>query len=563
MAISAITNSRKSRFFFGLLALSTAVILVVGLNLSALGGNWRWDDSVILLHIVEFELPQTFLLPQVWQELSRTNLMPLLVASFNLDLALFGLEPQLFYAHQLLVILLVAAALYSLLRLYVQKSFAVVGSLLFLIGSPVAIVAQQLMSRHYIEGLLFCLTALICQINYLRRHNLVWLVAGTFLYLLAVLAKEIYVPLVILLLFVPESRFSVRIKGACPHILVALTYVFWRTNMLGSMLGGYTDPAVYFDPAFVPQVMGTFITFPRLLLGEFWLLPTLCYVALITTYGFVCRSWMLFSALVLALVLLPLVPLVQSPGINSPDRYLLLPWCVVIFSLIYCASSLYQRPNIEVALWQRMAIGIVIISVAGVAFSRQREVAANVLETADEYDVLAEFIWAGEESQSFVPGPETNQAFWFITGLRDLKTRWLAGQSSPVPVPDDIFLNATTGVLFEYSKDCRCMLDISETIASRRTALQSSLDAEAELRLQITYEDGQFAWDVGPYQAGNYAFVSQDMGKVPVPPQGQVGATIPDGAALLLRYDSPQGWVTYSSPHQVFRTPTAIAWARP
>ena len=153
----------------GLLLMLALVLLV---NAGVIGANWRWDDSQILLHSHQYSFWQDFTRPEVWQQFSPANLTPWLIFSFEVDMILFGLNPTLFYLHQLLAIAAAAFMLYSCLRLWCLPVFAAAGAALFVLGLPTMLVAEQLMTRHYIEGLVFALVAVYAFVLYLRTAKL-------------------------------------------------------------------------------------------------------------------------------------------------------------------------------------------------------------------------------------------------------------------------------------------------------------------------------------------------------------------------------------------------------
>ncbi|RKZ37297.1 MAG: hypothetical protein DRQ49_16435, partial [Gammaproteobacteria bacterium] len=124
-------------------------ILTLGLYYQALSGFWRWDDGYIALHVFKHPGFDNFYVPNVWQKFSRAYLTPWIVFSFNLDLTLFGFSATAFYIHQLISLWLVSIATYFLLSLWVSNKWAFLGSLLFLGGTPVITVVEQLMTRHY------------------------------------------------------------------------------------------------------------------------------------------------------------------------------------------------------------------------------------------------------------------------------------------------------------------------------------------------------------------------------------------------------------------------------
>jgi hypothetical protein len=531
------------------------------LNYSALSGNWRWDDSSILLHLNNYSIIDTFLNPEIWRELSRTNLMPWLAFSYEVDLYIFGLNPGLFYLHHLLVLAASGLALYFLQTLWISRKFAVYGATLFLVSEPSVIVAQQLMTRHYIEGLLFCLLSLQFFIHYLRGADRLLLVLSVFFYVLSVMSKELYVPLVILLPFLPEATVRQRLMAIIPFTLVVLIYIFWRGDMLGTLTGGYTESDIYLNLSFLPEVLGSFAKFPLLLFGSIWPLFVIPYLLLVSTYLFFTRSKMLVSGLVLLLVLLPLIPLVRSPGILSADRYLFLFWVVISFSVAFFSDNVIGcRPGKTI----RAVIVVFVLPLFFLISLFGSQVAAKSIATvASEYDEQAAFIWNNTSDLAFEPSDRLKKSYWFVSNLIEFKERLIPSSSSPLAIPDDVYLDSPVDQLFTYSADCNCMQDISNSIPERRSRFTENVQTDAPLTVEFQYESTMFRWQLGPYQQGTYRIVSNVLGEVMVPPSGKLGITLRGSPVFYISYTSPEGWITYSDELTIVRNAPVVNWHRP
>ncbi|MDP2381037.1 MAG: hypothetical protein Q8M35_11250, partial [Pseudohongiella sp.] len=219
-----------------LLAIAASLLLLaVLLNAGVFSAGWRWDDPSILLHAHQFSIVQDVLDPAVWQQFSPANLTPLLILSMEIDLILAGMSPWFFYLHQVSLLAAAAFLLFVLLRLWCEFRFAVAGSVLFLCGLPTMMVAEQLMTRHYAEGLVLALLALYGFVRYLRTGALSILVLAVLAYVLAVMAKEVYVPLPAMLLCLPEASWQKRVRASAPFFGVLLFYALWRSWMLPSV----------------------------------------------------------------------------------------------------------------------------------------------------------------------------------------------------------------------------------------------------------------------------------------------------------------------------------------
>ena len=183
-------------------------------------------------------------------------------------LALFGLNPIWHYAHQLISLWLAAYMSFLVLRLWIGLGWAVFGAMLFLVNAPTANIAQNLMTGHYLEGLIFASVAIYGFIRAMRndgRYWGYWLALGVFSYGLACTCKEIYVPLPVVLLALPEGEWKRRLHFAAPFLVVTFLYLGWRAVVLGTFVGGYQHD--WGNVGFIqfPKTLLTYIKLPMLL----------------------------------------------------------------------------------------------------------------------------------------------------------------------------------------------------------------------------------------------------------------------------------------------------------
>ena len=536
--------------------------LTLLLNFGVLSGNWRWDDPAILLHLHKYSIIDDFLNPAVWQQFSPANLTPWLLLSFEIDLIIFGMRPGLFYLHQLVALTAAAGALYFCLNLWISRKFAFYGAVLFLVGTPSLLVAQQLMTRHYVEGIVFCLLSLSCFVLFLRHNRPVLLITSAVFYIAAITAKEVYVPLVVLLPLLPESSPGRRLKAVLPLVIIAIAYTLWRGYMLGSLSGGYVESREYFSAAFVLDVGASFSRFPELMFGSYWFVFLFFYALLLGSYSVVCRSRLYISAIVALLTLIPLAPLVRFPGILSADRYLFLFWLILSFSMAFYADRIVKnfrqqgRPG-PVRLVYSCAAVFLLISLLSSHTKRQ-----PVAVRGAEFDVQAEFIWQNGDQLAFVPSENILPSFWFVTDLIEFKSRLLVDGASPAPIVDEIYLDQALPRLLEFAPDCNCMRDVAEPVPLRLASYQARLRNDAPLNLSFEYRDGYFSWQFGPYEVGAYHVVSNVLGVLPVPISGRRRVTLKDDAPFYLRYTSPEGWISYSSQQRIHHNGPVINWQR-
>ncbi len=554
--LPSVRNLSVSFLVFALLAVAGIL-----LNHSALAGSWRWDDPSILLHIHTNSFIGDFLEPEVWQSFSPANLTPWLTFSYEIDLILFGLSPAFFYGHQLIALSAAAFSLFFLLSLWTRKVFALFGAALFLCGTPSFLIAQQLMTRHYVEGLVFCLFSLICFVMYLRQRRASLLIISTLLYVLAATAKETYVPLVLLLPLMPESNWKTRLFAALPHVCIALLYTAWRSYMLENLGGGYIGASDYLSFGSISNVASTFLTFPALLFGDYWFVAVFLYLFLFAATAITNRAVLRHFFLVGFLVCTPLVPLVSFPGITIADRYLLLPWVAICFSVAWFCDRLSQNlirdRGAGITIW---CSPILVLALASVVAGKQT--LASVLVIANSYDKQGEFIWQNNEEQIYQPSPELLASYWYVTDLSTFKSRLIENSSSPQPVVDYYFEQPTSTRPWVYQSACNCLEQENYSVADAVSLSRDKADQNAELSMEYQYNNSYFTWRFGPYDSGQFHIVSTDLGLVPAPPAGRLRVSLDECTSFFLRYTSPEGWTTYSEEQRISISSQTTTWER-
>ncbi len=229
------TNFQECLFDLCLFIFFAAIIAL--LYRSVLSNFWLFDDPFILRFAEKYSPWQYFINPGVWRKLIIQSLTPFLALSFDTDLSFFGFNPLPFYLHQLISLWLTSIVLFIVIRRW-AGNFALIGVLMFLVSAPVAAVAQMLMVRHYIEGLLFCLIALNLFVVSIRKQTFLLSIVSSLFYFLSVSSKELYVPLAIIALLLPVSNFRRRVFYSIPLWFVFVIYFIWRYYMLGDLMGG-------------------------------------------------------------------------------------------------------------------------------------------------------------------------------------------------------------------------------------------------------------------------------------------------------------------------------------
>jgi len=533
------------------LALAFLILLTALVHGSALSGWWRWDDPDHLAYAMAYSPRAYFFVPEVWQRISPVNFTPLLSLSYDVDQRLFGFAPQGFYVHHLVALAAAAAMTFLLLSLWLPGRFALLGSVLFLLGTPTLIVAQQLMTRHYIEGLALAAAALGLFVLSLRKKRSAYGWLGALCYLLAMLAKEVYAPLVGLLWFIPEGRFRERLQRSVPFLLAALLYILWRVYMLTVPVSGYSSFAA-FD---VVSSLRQFANIPLLLLqNNSWGILAWTLLAAGVLFALIRRPRSSAVTLVaLGLLLLPLLPLTVWPGLGAPDRFLFLVWWAISVATAWTVSNVIGES------WWRIAAAIAIAAaMLGATLLQAHLAAGNLKGGIAEKEAYSRFVWEAEPTGILVLPPEIAASFWDFSQLSALRMR-LLNQQAPTVVTDELQLAAVDlegRSVWTYEATCRCMRDISAEIPAR---LQAWRNRQAQHPLEIAGRRGEnvFFWKFGPYVDGQYNVIGNAIGKVPLPPQGRLQTPLRP-QTMVVRYDSPEGWISYSPPFRV--TSSGVEW---
>src|SRR5438270_3129174 len=142
---------------------------------------------------------------------------PLLIVSLKADYLLFGTAAHFFYAHQLASFAIALLLEYCLLRLWCSPLPSLSAVVVTMTGAPLLQIVPLLMCRHYIEGALFAMAATIAFVVGIRGRQALLPAPGprtgksacpplisALAYFAAACAKEVFLPLPLLLAVIPE-----------------------------------------------------------------------------------------------------------------------------------------------------------------------------------------------------------------------------------------------------------------------------------------------------------------------------------------------------------------------
>ena len=398
----------KSGRFLGHLTAAVILALVTfSLYHDALNAYWRYDDGAHLGFAATYQPWQYFFIPEITHQHSVSSVAPWNVLTYDINLRLFGFSPAGFYAHQLFAVWLTGLGTFLLLRLWTVYSLALFGAILFLTGVPTLHIANELMTGHYLEGMLFMIAALYYYVLGLRKERFLFALVGAVFYAITVTAKEFYVPLPVFLLFIPEGKFERRIKYALPFFFGATVYVLWRYAVLGKIIGGYS---VSYAAGFDPQLVAwTFAKIPVLFFGrDAQGILSCLVVAGLFLWGLLRKNLPLMPFLAgLLLILVPLIPLAHWPGINMADRYVFLPWwgicCCIALVLRASMGTIFQKSL------SALLTAFILLTVAGANLSERKFISSHASLQTEVY----RFILNSNNSQVFIR-PRTGEEFGYF-----------------------------------------------------------------------------------------------------------------------------------------------------
>lgn len=199
---------------------------------------WIYDDFFHLRFVSGHSPYDYYLRPSMSREFPVKMFTPSLLSSLELDLLLFGIEPTLFYGHQLASLMIAVVVLYVVFRLWIPPLWCLWSCSLVVLSVPTLLTVTLLMARHYLEGLAFAGLSVLFFVLGVRRKRWWYISVSAICYFLAALFKEIYVPLPLILLLLPEPDAS-RLRWIVLHLSALLGYLAYRVVMIGTLLGGY------------------------------------------------------------------------------------------------------------------------------------------------------------------------------------------------------------------------------------------------------------------------------------------------------------------------------------
>ncbi|HWZ86220.1 MAG TPA: hypothetical protein VN032_08465, partial [Thermoanaerobaculia bacterium] len=266
------------------------------------------------------------------------------------------------------------------------------------------------------------------------------------------------------------------------------------------------------------------------------------------------KRWLRVPAVILSVAVLG--PLLAVSRALEP-RFCALPW--LILSVLCCQGWLLLADERRTA---RIAGSCALAVVLGSAFW------SNRLEWRRGYTVAERM---SEEGRAFlamgsgdvlrrpaIPPGAMKQTVWLKSRLgRAPGAGWFG---------DDVYLclRPPGERLWEYRERSGGVVRLSEGEVAAARAYCNRIRGAAPLAAHFEARGGTLTWLLGPYSDGRYSLVlDQGVEAFPVRPNDGY-QTQPEQLVVMLRYESPEGWVTYSPQLSIdFRAKSSFDWTRP
>ena len=247
-----------------------ALLVVVAAVMAPLLPTGFHGDDPGHLHAVALHPPLEFLVSAAaTADLGGNFFTPLLGTSIAVDWRLFGLDPLGYGVHSAVALWLLGIAVVLLLRtLGAGVTAATLGAAAVVANPATVSVAAWFSTRHYLEGAVWAVLASACAVHAVRRRRPALVAAAAVLCLLALLSKEIFVPLpalCVLLLGPLPRRWRWLLGGAGAVVLVG--YALLRLALTGGAAAGYHSLA---QLSAAGAVRGLVSSVPALLGAVFW-----------------------------------------------------------------------------------------------------------------------------------------------------------------------------------------------------------------------------------------------------------------------------------------------------
>jgi hypothetical protein len=525
-------------------AVAALVLLTILLYRKVLALWLTYDDANILRTTYDFPVLDIFKNAKVWPQQLFTPMLPV---AFHAMRRLFGFDPSRFYVMQIAIAAFTIALVYAAVRQFLDWKRSLAAAALFAAGPPICSVVTQLSTIHYFIAIAFCAAAVIAYAAAVRRPSVAIDLLSAICYLLAMLAKEVAIPLPLLLIALPLRDVRTRVRFVIGHGVAVIVYFLWRYAVLGTFLGAY---GWQIDAAEWPRLL---MLLPLRLMegaaGAGLAIGLLVFVLMTLTIAFAIRSRRSAMMLLVAIVVAgaPLLPLAKE--VNR--RYVAVPW--LAWSIAFAASTTRRDKRVAAAL---------LVAVPLLAIAANREEWRKEFPLRRRMSDEARFYFYDMPPSALLRGPLTPPAA--MGEVQWLKTVHF-GRPAGGWFYDDIFLcSGGAGSKHVFGFEGRHIVEITPRIGEISSRFCGSIRGDAPLSTNFHYRKPALYWDLGPYTDGRYtAVLANGIQAFQIPRRDALNLPGMSSVALRIRYDSPAGWTTYSPEIAIdFARNPVVKWHR-
>lgn len=541
-----------------------AAALALGLLVAQRGvvALWWLDDDLFNLRWVESQPVLGQLVdPTLWQQLPFRMLTPALFLSMEADLALFGPDPRAWHLHQLVAQAIAAAVFYLVLRLWTGRWPALAATLCGF-GSPsVAALAAAIPVRHYVEGAILALVAIAGWTRALRAASRAaatgWALVAGLAYLGAALAKEVFVPLPLLLAALPVGGRAARLRALAPQGVALACYAVYRRAMLGTWGGGYgwaVSPADY--PGLLvalPAKLAAAASGPAAAVAAALLAAQLLMVAL----GLGRRKAELTALAVGGIALLgPLLPV----STEVPSRYAAVP----VLALAAAAAVALER---AMRRWPGPGRGLAaaVTALAGLTLAVAWPPILATAERQSRENRAFLDLDGGDALRSPSAPPGTMEELARLVAPPGVAApSGPGGADAPAWFYDDLFLcrraDGETLRVWEYDATSRAVLALpTGRVAELRDGC-SRTEAGLPLAASFRWRSGILRWTLGPPGEGRFRLVvAAGRAVLETPAEGAFHVGDRGSLRLAVRRTAADGRTTVS-PELELTPESEVTW---
>lgn len=531
-------------------AAAALVLLQLVLYRKVLRLWWVYDDSNLLRFLFDTRWTDAWVSREVWPQQLFT---PLMFTAFELQWAAFGIDPSRWYVVHLALSCVTAIALYAAARRFFDVGPSLAGAAIFIVGTPLCSLVTQLSTVHYFLAITLGALSVIAW-----TAGRAWVSAV--LYFVALLAKEIVAPLPLLLWFLPGGATAASAVGrpageapAAPlkHLVALGVYLIWRRAVIGAFLGAYSwviEPGEW--PrllALLPWKVIQAAAGKGLILG----LILIAIMAIVIALALRDRRAVVLLLVALAVAFGPILPVAK----DIHPRYAVMPWMAWSFAFA-AAVAMIRDGRVRTAL-------LVIVPLLAIVVNRQewgREIGIRQRMSAE-----SRFFFEAMPPNGLLRLPATpppNMREWNL-----IKTR-LGKPAGATCFYDDYFLCANDVAgrpVWEYDDAARTLVDVTAKIPAIAKSHCSAIRAEAPLSVRFDIRQQELHWEFGPYAEGKYsALLADGLEAWDMPRRSALNLPGVATLSVRVRYESPQGWTTYSPPIGLdFVKQADASWQRP